>query len=328
MSLTALGFIPFFADQAAARPDLVPARVTAEGQDLFWLAGSQAPLGAMTGRLRRHERPVVGDWVLVADDPGRATIHQILERRTVFARRASGTTGETQVLAVNVDVVFIVTSANQDLNARRLERYLTQVRSGGATPVVVVNKLDLVDDAAATLAAVRQVDSQVDVVGARAKDGDVSALLSYMQPGVTVAFVGSSGVGKSSLTNVFLGAATQGTADLMSDDKGRHTTTRRELFVCSSGALVIDTPGMRELGLIEDIDIDVTFPDIVRLAQTCRFGDCKHEAEPGCAVHAAIASGEIARERLDSYKKLLHETAVAEERKVRAAARDKSRRNR
>ena len=171
MSLAPLGFSEFFAQQAAERPDLAPARVTAEGQDLFWLAGCKAELGAMTGRLRRNERPVVGDWVLVADDPDRATIHQILQRRTVFARRAAGTSGDTQLLAVNVDVVFIVTSANQDLNARRLERYLTQVRSGGATPVMVVNKLDLVADPDAVITAVREVDAHVDVVGTRAREG-------------------------------------------------------------------------------------------------------------------------------------------------------------
>jgi len=328
VTLSALAYSQFFADQAAASPELVPARVTAEGQDLFWRAGCEAPLGAMTGRLRRHERPVVGDWVLVADDPSRATIHTILERRTIFARRAAGTTGDTQLLAVNIDVVFIVTSANQDLNARRLERYLTQVRSGGATPVIVVNKLDLVDDPARIMAQVREAEAEADIVGTRARDGDVSSLAPYLQPGVTVAFVGSSGVGKSSLTNALLKTATQSTAALLSDDKGRHTTTRRELFVCSSGALVIDTPGMRELGLVEDVDIDVSFADIAELATQCRFGDCKHEAEPGCAVHAAIAGGALARERFDSYRKLLAETALAEQRRARAAARDKSRRNR
>ena len=318
--LADLGFDDFFASQLErlADPQWVPARIAAEGQSSFHLLGCRAPLGDLSGTLRgslaKTERPVVGDWVAVVDGNERATIQRVLERRTTLLRRAAGTLDEAQVVAVNVDVFFVVTAVNRDFNERRLERYVTAVWNSGAAPVVVLNKVDLEADLADMLEAIDRAAVGVPVVRASAATGaGVEELRTYIAAGKTVGFIGSSGVGKSSLMNRLLGREVQAIGGLRHDERGRHTTTARQLIELPGGGLLIDTPGMRELGLLDDVGgIDTSFPDVAALAERCRFRDCAHESEPGCAVLAAAETGELPAERLASYRKLLAEIAAAE----------------
>ncbi|HEY8521940.1 MAG TPA: ribosome small subunit-dependent GTPase A [Gammaproteobacteria bacterium] len=327
-SLASLGFDEFFAAQLRRLdPAWVPARIASEGRNTFRLLGCRAEIGELTGRLRRslapEERPVCGDWVAVADGEERAVIHHVLDRRTALVRRAPGREdARPQVLAANVDVFFVVTSANQDLNERRLERYLAAVWNSGASPVIVLNKVDLVKDPAPLLGAIERVALGVPVLQASAKSGvGLEALRGYLAPGRTVAFVGSSGVGKSSLANRLLGREVQQVGELRADERGRHTTTARQLMELPHGGLLIDTPGLRELGLIDDAGgLDVSFPDVAAFAEQCRFRDCRHAGEPGCAVVEAVERGELAPERLASYRKLVEELEAAERRRDPAEA--------
>jgi ribosome biogenesis GTPase len=319
-TLTSLGFDSFFADQLArlAEPGWVPARVASEGQSSFHLLGCRAPLGDMSGRLlhtlTRLERPIVGDWVAVVDGPERATIQRVLERRTTLVRRAAGTTAEAQIVAANVDVFFVVTSVNREFNERRLERYVAAVWSSGAEPVVVLNKIDLDADLAPMLEAIERAAIGVPVVQVSAVSGrGLDELRKRISDGRTIGFIGSSGVGKSSLMNRLIGKDVQAVGALRNDQRGRHTTTARQLLELPSGGLLIDTPGMRELGLLDDAGgVDVSFADVALLAAHCRFRDCGHAGEPGCAVEAAAAAGELPAERLASYRKLVREIAAAE----------------
>ncbi|HEX6998972.1 MAG TPA: ribosome small subunit-dependent GTPase A [Gammaproteobacteria bacterium] len=327
-SLASLGFDEFFAAQLRRldTPGWVPARIASEGRNTFRLLGSRAEVGELTGRLRRslapEERPVCGDWVAVADGEERAVIHHVLDRRTALVRRAPGKDARPQVLAANVDVFFVVTSANQDLNERRLERYLAAVWNSGASPVIVLNKVDLVEDTSHMLEAIERVALDVPVVQASAKSGrGIDELRSHLAPGRTVAFVGSSGVGKSSLANRLLGREVQQVGELRADEKGRHTTTARQLVELPDGGVLIDTPGLRELGLIDDAGgVDRSFPDVAAFAERCRFRDCRHSGEPGCAVVEAVERGELAPERLESYRKLVEEIEAAERSWDRAQA--------
>jgi ribosome biogenesis GTPase len=318
-TLASLGFDAFFSDQLARFEGerLVPARVVSEGQNAFHLAGCRAPLGDLSGRLRsagKLERPVVGDWVAVLDGEHRALIQHVLDRRTTLVRRAAGTRDEPQIVAVNVDVFFVVTSANRDLNERRLERYVTAVWNSGAEPVIVLNKVDLAADRGEMLDAIERVAIGVPVVEVSAVTGEgLDELRSHIAPGKTVGFIGSSGVGKSSLMNRLLGRELQATAGLRHDERGRHTTTARQLVELPEGGVLIDTPGMRELGLLDDVGgVEASFADVLAFAEQCKFRDCAHAGEPGCAVEAAVASGELPAERLASYRKLLREIAAAE----------------
>ncbi|HEY6725727.1 MAG TPA: ribosome small subunit-dependent GTPase A [Polyangiaceae bacterium] len=321
-SIEALGYTPFFSAQFELLPEshtLRPARVSAESHGLFQLLGCEATLGELSGKLRGQlkaiQRPVSGDWVAVSEQGDRATIRHVLDRRTQLVRRAAFS-DLPQVIAANVDVFFIVTSANQELNPRRLERYLTAVWDSGADPVLVLNKIDLVDDAAALEASVRDVAGGATIVSVSARTGQgMTELESLLSPARTVSFIGSSGVGKSSLANRILGQELQATQDTSSTAKGRHTTTRRELMVVPGRGVLIDTPGMREFGIIDDEGgLDTAFADIAARAQHCRFRDCQHESEPGCAVLAAAETGELSPERLTSYHKLKREVRAAQAR--------------
>jgi ribosome biogenesis GTPase len=336
--LTALGWDERWAERwaeaVAAQPELTPARVAVAHRGAvevldagggFWAE----PTGRMfRGADDRRALPVVGDWVGVADAErarttgSRASLRAILPRRTFLVRKAAGEREEPQPIVANVERVLVVTSANQDLNPRRLERYLAAVRSGGALPVVLVNKIDLVGDAAAGDVAMSEIrtvaeDTEVYAISARRGDG-VDVVRAMLARGQTAAVVGSSGVGKSTLVNALHGAAAQITQPIRGhDDRGRHTTTQRSLVVLPGGGLLIDTPGMRELALwIDDDDERPRFDDLDAIAAGCRFGDCHHRQEPGCAVRAAVEAGTLPPERLRGYHKLADELAAAALRRI------------
>jgi ribosome biogenesis GTPase len=270
-----------------------------------------------TGRLRYHARgaedlPAVGDWVAfrrVAEE-GKAKIHEILPRRSKFSRRAAGSETAEQIVAANVDTVLLVTGLDHDYNPRRVERYLIMAWESGAEPVVVLNKADLVEEAEGRRREIELVAPGVPVHALSAKRGvGVEQLLPYVGRGRTVALMGSSGTGKSTITNRLLGAEVQRTQEVrLADARGRHTTTRRELFVLPEGGLVLDTPGMRELQLlVSERGLRETFEEIEGEAALCRFTNCGHEGEPGCAVRAALDSGKLDPERYRSYRKMQDE---------------------
>jgi ribosome biogenesis GTPase len=235
-----------------------------------------------------------------------------------MVRRAADTDATAQMIAANVDVFCLVTSANRDFNPRRIERYLTAVWESGANPVVLLNKVDLVDDLTPLLDALASVALGVPTAEVSALTGvGIEALREHVGPGVTVGLVGSSGVGKSSLINRLVGRDVQHVSNIREDDaRGRHTTTRRELVLLPGGGVLIDTPGMRELGLLEDDGgIETVFADVAEIAQACRFNDCLHESEPGCAVQAALYWRTLDAHRLQSYRKLQREIAATERRR-------------
>ncbi|MEO0490913.1 MAG: ribosome small subunit-dependent GTPase A [Cyanobacteria bacterium J06659_2] len=260
--------------------------------------------------------PVVGDWVVVqplaeaANGSGQGVIHQVLPRYSQFARKAAGTRTEAQLLVANVDTALLISGLDGDFNPRRIERYLVQTWESGANPVIVLNKADQCDRVAEKIADLDAIALGVPILPISAEYGTgLEHLNPYLQPGQTLVLLGSSGVGKSTLTNQLLGQTVQPTQSVRQDDsRGRHTTTGRQLFHLPSGALLIDTPGMRELQLwSSETSLDSTYADIDALAQQCRFSDCRHQQEPGCAVQAAITADELAPDRLYSYQKLQKE---------------------
>ena len=301
----------------------VPARVIKQQRDLSTLAGPGGELEAVvTGRFRHQaaglaDYPAVGDWVVIADQgDGRGAIQAVLPRRSAFVRKVAGGVVEAQVAAANVDTVFLVSGLDGDFNLRRIERYLATAWTSGASPVVVLNKSDLRDDLPDVVAAVSAVAPGVPAVALSAlAAGSLEALRPYLVPRRTVALLGSSGVGKSTLVNRLLGEDRLPTAPVSDAEagRGRHTTTTRELIKLPGGALLIDTPGMRELQLWADDDgLDRTFDEIDRLAAGCRFRDCRHEQEPGCAVRSAVEAGTVDERRLASYHKLRRELGFME----------------
>ena len=308
-----LGFTQRFISEASLYQGLILGRVIAQYRDLLRVStGDQELLAEISGKLRYQaaslaDFPAVGDFVMMDRDSheqGNALIHHVLSRKSVFLRKAAGTSREVQVVAANIDTVFICMALNNDYNLRRMERYLSIAWDSGAVPVVVLTKADLCQDVAARVAEVKRVSPGMEVLvtSSLAEDGE-KPVKSYLTPGKTVAFIGSSGVGKSTLINRLLGEERIATNETRKDDKGRHTTTHRELLTIPGGGAVVDTPGMRELGL-EHADLTKSFADIEELAEQCKFGDCTHGQEPGCAVRQAIDSGVLTEERLDSYFKL------------------------
>lgn len=333
MTLSSLGWNDFFA-KAFPSPtpaDLVPARVAQEHKHAYVLLSPTGEIAAeCTGRLlhvapTRAALPAVGDWVgvrLREPSVGGASapsligdIHCVLPRKTKFSRRGAGDLDEEQVLAANVDTVFLVTGLDANFNLRRIERYVAVGQASGAQPVIVLTKADLHADPAGAAREVQALGSGVPVVALSAAQGDGLALLDpWLRPGTTVALLGSSGAGKSTLINRLLGYERQATGSLSQDmNRGRHTTTRRELIPLASGALVLDTPGLRELQLwdVDNDALDATFRDIAELAGRCRFHDCSHQREPGCAVRAALEAGTLDETRWASYTKLQREQAYA-----------------
>jgi ribosome biogenesis GTPase len=311
-----LGFTEKYIQEAAQYGGFYLGRVIAQYKDLYKVATPKTELLAeISGKLRHasaelSDYPAVGDFVLLDredNQAGKAIIHRIMRRKSAFVRKAAGTAHEVQVVAANIDTVFICMSLNRDFNLRRLERYLSIAWDSGALPVIVLTKADLGGDLADKLTDIRETATGVEVLITSSMTADgYQAVLPYIKPGQTVAFLGSSGVGKSTLINRLLGEEIIATQEIRQDDRGRHTTTRRELLLIPTGGAVIDTPGMRELG-VESADLGRTFADIEELAGSCRFPDCRHAREPGCAVRKAIAEGLITEERLLSYQKLKKE---------------------
>jgi ribosome biogenesis GTPase len=315
--------------------ELIPGRVAIEHRGMAFVVMTEHGnvTAKVPGRLiheaeGRAGLPVVGDWVaLQRTGPEDAIVHALLSRTSKFSRKVAHQTTEEQVLVANIDFVFIVSSLNAEMNLRRLERYLTLGWESGATPVVVLTKSDLAEDVDGALAAATAVAPGVSIHAISAVEGDgVDELLPYFRPARTVALLGSSGAGKSTLTNALMGEEIQKVQAIRSDDKGRHTTTNRELILIPGGGIVIDTPGMRELQLWDAGEgISGTFQDIEDLAAECRFRDCRHLGDAGCAVQAAVEAGTLPAARLESYHKLQRELIHLAHRQDQRAASDAKR---
>lgn len=317
-NMTNVGLSERFMQESSLYTGMKIGRVSSQYKDLYKVITEDGErLAEISGKFRYEARsltayPAVGDFVMLVgggqQTSERAIIHHVLSRKSVFERKAAGTVvSDIQVIAANMDIVFICMALNSDFNLRRLERYLSIAWDSGATPVIVLTKSDLCLDLQAKLDEVAEVAVGVDVlVTSGLSESGLSAIQQYVKQGITCVFIGSSGVGKSTLINLLLGEAAMDTGGIRNDDRGRHTTTHRELFLLPAGGIIIDTPGMRELGL-ESAALGKSFADIEALAASCKFSDCSHRAEPGCAVQRAIQEGTLSVSRLESYIKLQKE---------------------
>jgi ribosome biogenesis GTPase / thiamine phosphate phosphatase len=309
-----------------------PGRISGQDRERYdVIAAGGESAAEVSGRFRHEARgpsdfPAIGDWVALRPrgHDGPRTIVAVLPRATAFVRKQADEPTEAQVVAANVDAVFVVAGLDGDLNVRRIERYLATAWDGGATPVVVLNKADLADDLEGRIAEVEAVAPGVSVVAVSATEArGLEALGPWLAAGRTIALLGSSGVGKSTLVNVLLGEARQQTTPVREwDSRGRHTTTRRELVALAGGAWLIDTPGIRQLQLwADEASLDRSFPEIAELAARCRFRDCRHATEPGCAVREAERDGTLPAERVASWRKLQRELvwlAAKQDQRLRA----------
>ena len=339
-SLVDLGWNDHFAQAFAAHaaPGLVAGRVALEHNHVLRvLTESGEWLAEVSGRVKhqaagRHELPAVGDWVVLRlDDGGRCQIRAVLPRQGRFARKVAGELTEEQVVAANIDTVFLVSGLDGDFNPRRIERYLMLSRDSGAAPVVILNKADVADDVDHAVALIRELAPDVPVLAVSAADGrGFDALMPYLHPGRTVALLGSSGAGKSSIVNRLVGSAVLPTRSVReSDSRGRHASVHRQMIALPGGALVIDTPGMRELQLWgSEHGQDQAFAEIQALAEECRFRDCRHQQEPGCAVKAAVEGGTLDGARFENFIKTDEERRALVKRQDERALLDQKRRGR
>lgn len=296
-------------------------RISAQHREIYKVITEYGEIFAeISGKMNYSSKnttyyPAVGDWVLVdryTDQNGNGIIHHVLTRKSCFERKVAGVKTDSQIIATNIDTVLICMSLNKDFNIRRLERYISVAWDSMATPVIVLTKSDLCNDIESKLLDVRSVAIGIDIlVTSSIQEEGYSHIKDYIKKGKTVAFIGSSGVGKSTLINRLLNEETLKTNSTRNDDRGKHTTTHRQLFLVPDGGVVIDTPGMRELGIVSG-DLDKSFSDIEEIAKRCKFSDCIHENEPKCAVIEAIEKGLLDRERLQSYKKLQRELKYIE----------------
>jgi ribosome biogenesis GTPase len=313
-SLQSYGFVPFFGQQASL--DEIEqrrvGRVTEVQRSLITIFdGAQErsiPLTSSWHNAAPEDRPTVGDWVVLDDQCLR--VERVLDRKSIFRRIAAGEKTEIQLIAANIDVLFVVTSCNEEFKESRLERYLALAVEAGVIPVVVLTKTDLSGDADAYVERARSVQPGIPVESINALDRSTfDGVKAWVEPGSTIALVGSSGVGKSTLLNTLAKTGIAATSEIRADDKkGRHTTSHRALYRLADGGLVIDVPGIRELKIADvDAALATVFDDIEAMASNCRFADCHHESEPGCAVRKAVETGDIEARRLQNYRKLLRE---------------------
>lgn len=323
-ALASIGWSPFFQQQLTLEEwgTVIPARVVAQHKSIVGLATES---GYRDMQLTPNIPTLaVGDWVLL--DQAHC-FYRLLDRKNCFRRKSAGANINWQLIAANVDAAFIVCSLNDDFNLSRIERYLSLAHAADVEPVIVLTKSDLVDDPHVWLEKVREMDIRLSVVAINALHPDcVEVLSEWLREGKTAVILGSSGVGKSTLTNTLLGEQRQDTAGIRDDDdKGRHTTTSRSLVTIPTGGLILDTPGMRELQLADCHEgISSTFADIQALATACRFADCHHNGEPGCAVAAAVSAGELNPRRLSNYQKLVKEEALNSASLAEKRAKDKA----
>lgn len=314
--LQGYGLVPFFTQQLALEEYEQGrlGRVTEVQRSLVTVFDGveerALPVAASLLEATAEDRPTVGDWVVLDDTHSR--IDRVLDRKSAFRRMAAGEAADVQLIAANIDTLFIVTSCNEEFKESRLERYLAIAANCGVTPVILLTKIDLADDSASYIERARNVQPGIPVESINALDSQTfEGVNAWIESGSTIALVGSSGVGKSTIVNALSGAQRAATGDIREDDKkGRHTTSFRALYRLANGGLLIDVPGIREIK-VSDVDegLATVFDEITALAAECRFLDCNHEAEPGCAVRDALESGELDGRRWQSYRKLLRENA-------------------